>query len=216
LERLLPRHPFLRVVGVAGPGDPLVDHTPVDFMAAVRKRWPDLLLCLSTNGLYLPQALDRLCEAGLSHLTVTINAVDPEIAGRIIHWVEGEDGVLRGREAGQRLVEAQLAGVARAVQYGLRVKVNSVLITRMNAHHLPEVARTVRDLGVDLMNVMPLLPRADLAHLEKPSDADLAQVRRACAAHLPVMRHCRQCRADAVGLIADDLTVNRCLEKEFS
>lgn len=216
LERLLPRHPFLRVVGVAGPGDPLVDHTPVDFMAAVKKRWPDLLLCLSTNGLYLPQALDRLCEAGLSHLTVTINAVDPEIAGRIIHWVEGKNGVLRGREAGQRLVEAQLAGVARAVQHGLRVKVNSVLIPRMNAHHLPEVARTVRGLGVELMNVMPLLPRADLAHLEKPSDADLAQVRRACAAHLPVMRHCRQCRADAVGLIADDLTVNRCLEKEFS
>ncbi len=216
LERALPQHSFLRVVGVAGPGDPLTDHTPVDFMAVVRKRWPGLLLCLSTNGLYLPQTLDRLCEAGLSHLTVTINAVDPEIASRIIYWVEGKDRVLWGREAGQRLIEAQLAGVARAVQYGLRVKVNSVLIPGINAHHLPEVARTVRDLGVNLMNVMPLLPRAGLAHVEKPSKADLAQVRRACAIHLSVMGHCRQCRADAMGLITEDLTANKCFGKEFS
>ncbi len=217
LEQALAQQSSLRVVGIAGPGDPLAEyHILVDFLATVREHWPDLLLCLSTNGLHLALALDLLREVGLSHLTVTINAVDPEIASRIIYWVEWKDQVLWGREAGQRLIEAQLAGVAQAVQYGFRVKVNCVLVPGINAHHLEKVASTVRGLGVNLLNVMPLLPRAGLAHIEKPDDIVLAQVRRACAAHLPVMNHCRQCRADAVGLLAEDITLDRYLGKECS
>ncbi len=210
LERAFTEYSYLRVVGIAGPGDPLANDQTFDLLSEVRKRWPELLLCLSTNGLYLPQSLDRLCEVGLTHLTVTISAVDPEITGHIVYWVKGDDRVLTGREAGKRLLEAQLSGVTRAVQSGLQVKINSVLIPGINAHHLPEVARTVGGLGVSLMNVVPLVPRAGLAHLEKPGTAEIAQVRRACAAYVPMMYHCRQCRADAMGLLTDDLTVERC------
>ncbi|HLF24783.1 MAG TPA: radical SAM protein [Anaerolineae bacterium] len=213
LERSLAQYSYLRVVGLAGPGDPLANPQTFELLAEVSKRWPELLLCLSTNGLYLPRFLDRLCEVGLTHLTVTINAVDPDIAGRIVYWVKGDDRPLAGREAGTRLIEAQLTGVARAVQYGLRVKVNSVLVPGINSDHLPEVARTVGALGVTLMNVIPLLPRAGLAHLEKPGVDELARVRRACAAHVRMMYHCRQCRADAVGLLTEDLTVERCFAK---
>lgn len=210
VEQALAQYDYLRVVGVAGPGDPLANPQTFDFLSEVRRRWPDLLLCLSTNGLYLPKYIDRLCECGLTHLTVTINAVDPKIAGYIVQWVTGEDQALIGRQAGQRLTEAQLAGVARAVQSGLQVKINSVLIPGINSDHLPEVARVVHELGAHLMNVIPLLPRAGFAQLERPSPADVAQVRKACAAYMPMMYHCRQCRADAMGLLIDDMTVERC------
>ncbi len=211
LERALIEHPSLRVVGVAGPGDPLADDQTPDILARVRERWPGLLLCLSTNGLYLPENLDRLCQAGVGHLTVTVNAVDPTIAGRVVYWVKGKHGILTGREAGQRLIEAQLSGVAQAVERGLQVKINSVLIPGINADHLTQVARTVANLGVSVMNIIPLLPRAGLAHLLKPTPAEIARTRHACAAYLPMMYHCRQCRADAVGLLADELTMESCL-----
>lgn len=210
LEQALTQHSSLRVVGIAGPGDPLANPQTLAFLAEVGKRWPQLLLCLSTNGLYLPRYLDQLCEAGVTHLTVTVNAVDPAIASRIVYWVTGEAGKVTDIQAGQRLVEAQLVGVGQAVQRGLCVKINSVLIPGINADHLPQVARTVESLGASLMNVIPLLPKAGLAHLEKPGVTEIAQARKACAAYMPMMYHCRQCRADALGLLTDDLTVERC------
>jgi uncharacterized Fe-S cluster-containing radical SAM superfamily enzyme len=35
-----------------------------------------LKLCLSTNGLMLPDAVDRLLDVGVDHVTVTINTLD--------------------------------------------------------------------------------------------------------------------------------------------
>ena len=213
LEQALAQYSYLRVVGIAGPGDPLANPQTLDFLSEVGKRWPNLLLCLSTNGLYLPKYVEQLCEAGLTHLTVTINAVDPAIASRVVYWVTGEDQILTGVKAGQQLIEAQLSGVAQAVQRGLRVKINSVLIPGVNSTHLPEIARTVKELGASLMNVIPLLPKAGFADLEKPSPAEIAQARKACSAYMPMMYHCRQCRADAMGLLTEDLTVERCFAK---
>lgn len=213
LERALAQYDYLRVVGIAGPGDPLANPQTFEFLSEVKKRWPKLLLCLSTNGLYLPRSLDHLCEAGLTHLTVTISAIDPDIASRIVYWVRGANRPLTGREAGQELIEAQLTGVARAVQRGLQVKVNSVLIPGVNTDHLPEVARVVGEFKVSLMNVMPLRPKAGLAHLQRPGADELAQVRQACAPHVQMMYHCRQCRSDAMGLLTEDMTVERCFSR---
>ncbi len=63
------------------------------------------------------------------------------------------------------------------------------------------------------MNVIPLLPKAGFAHLEKPGSAALARARQACSAHMPMMYHCRQCRADALGRLTEDLTVESCFAK---
>jgi nitrogen fixation protein NifB len=40
---------------------------------------PDIKLCLSTNGLMLPNHVDRIKELNVDHVTITINMVDPEI-----------------------------------------------------------------------------------------------------------------------------------------
>ena len=36
----------------------------------MKQEFPDLMLCLSTNGLLLPESIDRLYELGLHSLTV--------------------------------------------------------------------------------------------------------------------------------------------------
>jgi len=71
--------PIVKVVGIAGPGDPLANEQTFETFAMVKKEFPHLMLCMSTNGLLLPESIDRLYELGLHSLTVTINAVDPEV-----------------------------------------------------------------------------------------------------------------------------------------
>ncbi|BDG05809.1 nitrogenase cofactor biosynthesis protein NifB [Anaeromyxobacter oryzae] len=203
--------PQLAVVGVAGPGDPLANpERTFRTLALVRAAAPDLRLCVSTNGLALPDHVDELRAAGVDHVTVTINMVDPEVGARIHPWIVHGGRRLEGRAAAEVLSGRQLEGVRRAVAAGMLVKVNSVLVPGVNDRHLVEVNRAVRGLGAFVHNVMPLI--SDPAHgthygltgQRGPTAEELEAVQRACEGDARVMRHCRQCRADAVGLLGQD------------
>ena len=150
--------PQLSVVGIAGPGDPLANPGPTfEVLERVRREAPDLTLCLSTNGLALPEHVERLAALGVGHVTVTVNMVDPEVGERIYPWIVRGGRKIRGREASRILSERQLEGIERLTAAGVLCKVNSVVIPGVNDRHLPEVSRTLRRLGVFLHNVMPLL-----------------------------------------------------------
>jgi nitrogen fixation protein NifB len=203
--------PRLAVVGIAGPGDPLAnaDRT-FRTMALVRAAAPDLRLCVSTNGLALADHVDRLGALGVDHVTVTVNMTDPAVGERIYPWIVHEGRRVTGREASAILSARQLEGIRRAVAAGMLVKVNSVVIPGVNDAHLVEVSRAVRALGAFVHNVMPLI--SDPAHgthygltgQRGPTRDELETVQRGCEGDARVMRHCRQCRADAVGLLGED------------
>jgi nitrogen fixation protein NifB len=203
--------PELSVVGIAGPGDALANPAATfTTLEGIRRAAPDLTLCLSTNGLALPDHVDRLVALGVRHVTVTVNAVDPEIGARITPWVLSRGRKVRGVEAARILSERQLEGVARLAGKGVLVKVNSVVIPGVNDAHLPEVARAVRKAGAFLVNLVPLLSAPEHGtHYGKtgqrgPTDAELEAVQAACAIDTRLMRHCRQCRADAAGRLGED------------
>ena len=59
---------------------------------------------------------------GVNHLTVTVNAVDPEIGAQIYAWVRDGRTVLRGEDGARRLLMKQLAGIRAAVAGGMTVK----------------------------------------------------------------------------------------------
>lgn len=203
--------PSLAVIGIAGPGDPLANaRQTFETLEGVARAAPDLKLCLSTNGLALLDHVERLAAVGVHHLTVTINAIDPEVGARIYPWIFWEGRRLHGVEAARILIDRQLAGLARAVELGILCKVNSVVIPGVNDRHLPEVARRVKSMGVFLHNVMPLISAPEhgthygLTGQRGPTAAELEAVQRACEVDVKLMRHCRQCRADAVGKLGED------------
>ena len=221
--------PELSVVGIAGPGDALANPAATfATLEAIRRAAPDLALCLSTNGLALPEHVDRLADLGVRHVTVTVSAVDPAVGEGIYAWILRDGRKIRGREAARLLSERQLEGIARLAARGVLVKVNSVVIPGVNDGHLPAVARAVRAAGAFLVNLVPLLSAPEHGtHYGRigqrgPTDAELEAVQRACAvAHAGgegeergagpgaelqarLMRHCRQCRADAVGRLGED------------
>src|SRR5512138_1555662 len=109
--------PELSVVGIAGPGDALANPAATfATLEGVRRAAPDLTLCLSTNGLALPEHVDRLVDAGVRHVTVTVNMTDPAVGERIYPWIIWNGRRVRGAEASRILSERQLLGIARLVE----------------------------------------------------------------------------------------------------
>ncbi|WP_020429372.1 nitrogenase cofactor biosynthesis protein NifB, partial [Paenibacillus riograndensis] len=150
--------PQLTVVGIAGPGDPLAN--PVQTFETFRllsREMPDLQLCLSTNGLKLPDYLEEIKECGIRHVTVTMNAVDPVIGGLIYHSIYYRGKAYRGKDAAEILISRQLEGIRAVAALGIKVKVNSVLIPGINDGHLLEVSRVVKAAGAFSHNIMPLI-----------------------------------------------------------
>ena len=199
-ERALGLVPNLAVVGIAGPGDPLASDHAIETFARIHARWPNLTLCVSTNGLMLPERVDELAAAGVTTLTVTVNSVDPEIQALITPKIAWKRSRVNGVEADRRLIENQLAGIARAASLGLTIKINTVLIPTVNDHHIGAVAEAVANAGARMINVIPLIPEHQLSHLAEPSFIDRHKARAAAAKHLKVFTHCQRCRADAVGV----------------
>ena len=203
--------PQLSVVGIAGPGDPLANPGPTfQTMELVRRAAPDLRLCLSTNGLALPEHVERIAALGVDHVTVTVNMIDAAIGERIHPWVIWRGRKVRGRDGARLLSERQLEGLAALASRGILCKVNSVLIPGVNDAHLAEVGRAVKRLGAFIHNVMPLISAPEhgthygLTGQRGPTAAELEAVQGACEGGTKVMKHCRQCRADAVGLLGQD------------
>ncbi len=209
LEKVLEAEPRISVAGIAGPGDPFANpQETLETIRLVRRRFPDLLLCLATNGLGLTPYLDELAELNVSHLTLTVNAVDPQIGSRIYSWVRDGKVIYRGLKAAEVLLARQLTAIAGLKARGITVKVNTIIIPGVNDRHVPEVAGRMAALGVDILNCMPMYPNADtpFGDVPEPQPAQMAMIRREAERFLPQMHHCTRCRADAVGLLEDDRT----------
>ena len=190
----------IAVVGVAGPGDSLANEATFEFFEKLAAEQPDLIKCMSTNGLLLPKYADKLAELGVNSVTVTINAVDPDIAEEIYSFIKYEGKVYTGLEAAEILIKNQLEGVEKAAANGLVVKVNSVLIPGLNDEHIVEIAKEVKKRGAALMNVLPLIPLAKMKHYQRPDCSMMEKVREEVEEIIPVFRACTQCRADAYGI----------------
>ena len=190
----------ISVVGVAGPGDSLYNEETFEFFDKLNSTHGDLIKCLSTNGLLLPKNAQKLADLGVNSVTVTINAIDPEIAKDIYSFIRYEGKVYKGVEATEILIKNQLEGVEKASDLGMVVKVNSVLIPGVNDKHIVEIAKEVKKRGAALMNVLPLIPLNKMKDIPKPDCAMMEQVREEVEEVIPVFRACTQCRADAYGI----------------
>ncbi|QLA20606.1 radical SAM protein [Desulfolutivibrio sulfoxidireducens] len=209
MRQVLEREPRITVAGIAGPGDPMANWAETHHtLRLLKEHYPHLLFCLSTNGLALPDHVDELAEVGATHVTVTINAVDPAVGAEIYGWVRDGKLILRGRDAAALLIGRQLESVRRLKDRGITVKINTILIPGKNDHHIGQVAATVAALGADIHNIIPMFPTANtpFEDIPEPGKEQVEAARRASVVHLPQMTHCRRCRADAVGLLCSDLS----------
>ncbi|MEM8550627.1 MAG: radical SAM protein [Verrucomicrobiota bacterium] len=210
LDKVMEMREDIAVVGIAGPGDPFANpNETMETFRLVREKYPSMILCLSTNGLGLTEDyVKELAELQVSHVTITMNGTDPEIAGKVYAWARHEKRIYRNRQAGELMIEKQLQAVKWIKQHGMIAKVNAIIVPGINDEHLPEVAKAVSELDADVMNCIPLLPTADTVfeNLPEPDSKMKFAVRLKCEKHVGQMTHCARCRADAVGRLGQQNT----------
>lgn len=197
--------PIIKVVGIAGPGDPLANDETFETFRLIGEEFPHLIKCMSTNGLLLPEKIELLQQLDLHSLTVTVNALDPAVGGKIYSHILYHGKKYAGEEGARILLANQLEGIGRAADYGMTVKVNTVLIPGVNEEQVSLIGRRVKELGAFVMNVMPLIPQGEFANVLPPPPARIEEIRQANEQIIGQFKHCRQCRADAVGLIGQDV-----------
>lgn len=197
----------LIVVGIAGPGDALADFNNTrETFKLIREFDSKVTFCISTNGLRLAEHVDELYALGVTHITVTMNAIDPNVGAMIYGYVNSQEGKLTGEEGARYLINKQLEGVEKASKLGLIVKVNTVAIKEINHKHIPKVIEEVSKRGACLSNIIPLIPveGTKFENMTPIVSGELNMLRKECCSFLTQMYHCKQCRADAVGRLGEE------------
>jgi len=204
LDAALEKMKNISVVGIAGPGDPLANgEETIETLRLVRKKYPQMLLCVATNGLELPRYAEELSRLQVSHVTVTVNALDAQIGAKIYAWARVNGRMYRGLEAGRIIAQKQMEGILRLKELGVTVKINTVVIPGINEDHVLDIARTMKKAGVDIMNCIPMYQIEGTAFeaIVPPAPSVIHDLRREAQSVIPQMSHCSRCRADAAGLI---------------
>jgi nitrogen fixation protein NifB len=204
LETVREKIDSIEVVGIAGPGDPFANaFETLETFRLVHEKFPNLHLCVATNGLELSKYVDRLASLNVGHVTVTVNAVDPEIGANIYAWIRSGTTIYRGINGAKFLLERQIEGIKKLKEKGITVKINSVVIPGVNDHHVGEIAKFVSELGADIHNCIPMchVQGTVFESIDPPSNEMIAEIRKTAGGFLPQMSHCQRCRADAAGLL---------------
>ncbi|WP_136809399.1 radical SAM protein [Desulfosediminicola flagellatus] len=209
MDKVLEKEPRITVAGIAGPGDPFANaEETMGTLRMIRENYPETLLCVSSNGMGIGPYIEELAHLEVSHVTITVCAVDPEIGSKIYGWVSDNNVVYRGVQGAKLLLGRQLNAVKKLKEHGITVKINCIVIPGVNDHHIEEVAAKMQELGADLFNCMALFPNVNtpFGKIEQPDKQTMHELRKKAEEYLPQMRHCTRCRADAVGLLGEDRT----------
>jgi nitrogen fixation protein NifB len=196
----------ISVVGIAGPGDPFANpFETIRTMELVRERYPEMLLCLASNGLNLLPYVNDMARLKVSHLSITVNAVDPSIGAKIYSWVRSGKRTLGPNEGAELLLNNQLAAIKALKEADVIVKINSVVIPGVNSNHIVDISKKVSEYNVDIFNCMPYYPNegSNFEHIKEPLKEEINGIRKEALKYVKQMNHCTRCRADAVGLLGE-------------
>ncbi len=205
----LVEHPETSVVGFAGPGDPLANEETFETILLLAERGVSPLLCLSTNGLYLPENMKRLTDLGVHYLTVTVNAASVETAAQIYSWVNYHGNLIHGREAARLLMDRQQEGIRKAAEAGFHIKVNMVLLDGINTDEVLTLTKLLSVWGAERMNINSVINVTGQNIIRPVHSMEVRRLREEASKYMPQMKACAQCRADAAGIPGAEKTAKR-------
>ncbi len=204
LKRELSSRPNLRIVAVSGPGEPLYNPEFYELMKAVKEIDAELKLCTSTNGILLHNAIESLLDLGISTVSISVHTLSIDTAQSIYEWAIIDGVRLSGVEMAHELIRKQRQGISAAVDSGIHVKVNTILIPGVNNDQMAHIASELSGMGVRLQNIVPLVPLGNCTP-GRPTHDELMAARLSASHHIKQFYHCKQCRSDVVGIPGNDV-----------
>jgi len=160
--------------------------------------------------LMLPMYAQELIDLGVSHVTVTMNTISPQIGAQIYQYVNYMGFRYTGEQGATILLANQLAGIKYLTDHGIVCKINIVMLKGINDGEIESVVQKAKDLHCEITNIMQLIPVKGSTFEDMPlvSNKEITAMRKKCEGHMKQMYHCRQCRADAVGTLDNDESIN--------
>ncbi len=207
IERVVAEHalePRLRIVAISGPGEPLANSETFATLQGVHDNLADVQFCLSTNGTLLGEMLDKICDLNVSTISVSMSTQSDSIAAHLYEWAIFNGKIQRGRDMGREIISRQLSGIQSAVEAGIFVKVNTILIPELNGNDMGQLSKVISDAGVQLQNIVPLVPCGNAIKLRPPSSLELTLARENASENVEQFVHCKQCRSDVIGIPGND------------
>lgn len=138
----------IRKVRVTG-GEPLVKKNIVSICRRIAAVPGIKELCMTTNGLMLPELARPLRDAGVQRLNISLDTLDAEKYAYITRIGRLEDAI---------------AGIEAALAAGFeKVKINAVLIGGFNDDEIPALAELTKQYPVDVrfIEMMPMYNSGD-------------------------------------------------------
>jgi cyclic pyranopterin phosphate synthase len=115
-------------------GEPLLDKKLSDLVAGIAARPAIDDLAMTTNGMLLAPIADRLREAGLHRVTISLDSIDPKI--------------FKAMSGGRGDLKQVLAGIAAAERAGFTpIKINVVVQRGVNDHAVLDLLQHFRGSG---------------------------------------------------------------------
>ncbi|MCL2621004.1 MAG: GTP 3',8-cyclase MoaA [Defluviitaleaceae bacterium] len=146
---------YVRVTG----GEPLVRKGWLDFVKALKVINGIERVTITTNAVLLEQHLDELAKIGLDGLNISLDTLDPQT----YHKITGFD------------VFGQVwSSINKAVELGLKVKLNCVPIKGVNDGEILKMVTLPRTLPID-MRFIELMPTSVSGDLEGVATEDILE-----------------------------------------
>jgi len=116
-------------------GEPLLREDLDKFIAMIHDYKPDIDLAITTNGFLLCDAAHKLKIAGLKRLNISLDSLKPDIAAKI---------------AGKDVLHRVVAGIEKALEIGLDVKLNMVPLKGINDNEILDILEYAREKQIKI------------------------------------------------------------------
>ena len=119
----------IRITG----GEPLLREDLDYFIKLISSYKPDIDLAITTNGFLLPEVAQKLKDAGLKRLNISLDSLKPAVAAQI---------------AQRNVLSQVLEGIDKALEVGLKVKINMVPLKGINDNEILDILEYARERKV--------------------------------------------------------------------
>ena len=119
----------IRITG----GEPLLREGLDEFIRMISEYKSDIDLALTTNAYLLPETAQKLKDAGLKRLNISLDSLKPEVAQKI---------------AQKDVLVKVLKGIDKALEVGLKVKINMVPMKGVNDSEILDILAYCKDRGI--------------------------------------------------------------------
>ena len=122
-------------------GEPLLREDLDYFIKLIHNHKPDIDLAITTNGFLLPETAQKLKDAGLKRLNISLDSLKPAVAAQI---------------AQKNVLNKVLEGIEKSLEVGLKVKINMVPLKGINDNEILDILEyaRARDIQVRYIEYM--------------------------------------------------------------